>query len=143
MYERGAGVYPAPRPLSNHTRAAPRTLELIGEPDRRLGASRVETAEAPRLEDGLREVAVRLHEVALADVHHEVVAHDVVDVPERLHVPAVHRIDGEAEHRDDRAAAVERERREREQGLPVADLVAEGHVRRPLARGQVEPADQA
>src|SRR5262245_25301071 len=42
-------------------------LELIREPDRRLGASRVEAAEAPGLEDGLADVAVRLHEVALAD----------------------------------------------------------------------------
>src|SRR4029077_9241298 len=118
--------------------------------DRRLGASLVETGEAPRLEDR-RVVPPRGHEVALADVHDEVVPDDVVDVPERLHVPLVHRVDRQAEHRHDAATAVERERREREQGLPVAELVAEGWaagVDRGLRaeaarRRKIEAADEA
>src|SRR5437899_83558 len=116
-------------------------LELVRQTQRRLGAARVEAAEAPRLEDR-RRVPVWLDEVTLAQVHDEVVPHDVVDGPERFHVPRVHRVDRGAKDGDDRAAAVEREGGEREDALPVADLVAERELRGSVARREVEAADE-
>src|SRR5262252_2668835 len=101
------------------------SLELKRQTEARLGASRVQTRQAPGLEDR-RAVPARRHEVALGEVHDEVVADHVVDRPERLHVELVGRVDRDAGHRHDAAAAVEGEGREGEERLPVADLVAEG-----------------
>src|SRR5262249_47011368 len=110
--------------------------ELVGQTQRRLRAVGVETAQAPGLEDR-RAVPAWLDEVALREVHDEVVAHHVVHRPERLHVPLVHRVDGHAERRHDAAATVERERRQGEERLPAADLVAEGDAGAADARWQV------
>src|SRR5947207_5807711 len=123
-----------------------RRLELERQAEARLRASRVQAREAPGLEDR-RFTSPWGHEVALGEVHDEVVAYHVVDRPERLHVELVRGVDRHAEHRHDAAAAVEGEGRQGEERLPVADLVAEGRGsgRRSQARGrgQIEAADQA
>src|SRR5437016_11978687 len=110
-------------PTAAHRRRAGTRLELVGQAELGLRAIVVEPAEAPRLEDG-RAVAVGRDEVALGEVDDEVITHDVIDGPERLHVPLVHPVDRCPNHRHDAAAAVEGESREREDALPVADLVA-------------------
>src|SRR5437016_3516408 len=102
-----------------------RTSELQSEPHARLRASRVETREPPGLEDrGV--VSARRNEVPLREVEDEIVPQEVVDRPEGLHAELVRRVDGDSEDRHDAATAVEGEAGEREERLPVADLVAEG-----------------
>src|SRR6266478_4722993 len=96
-------------------------LELVGQTKLGLGATVVEPAEAPSLEDR-RATALRGDEVTLGDVDDEIVADHVVDGPERLHAPLVHPVDCHSGHRHDAAAAVEGEGGEREDALPVADL---------------------
>src|SRR5207247_11476479 len=120
-------------------------LELVRETQLGLRAAVVEAAEAPGVEDG-RAAAPRRDEVPLRDVHDEVVAHHVIDRPEGLHAELVGRVDGHAEHGDDAAAAVEGERGEGEERLPVPDLVPGGGApHRPGAYrgGTTEATDHA
>src|SRR3989442_1473596 len=109
-----------------------RSSELVRQPQARLRASAAQTREPPVVE--ARGLAARVDEIALREVHDEVVADHVVDGPEGLQHELVHEIDGEADHRHDAPAAIEGRGAERGEALPVADLVAEGRAVGPAGR---------
>src|SRR5437870_4835799 len=133
----------APKPVGNRGSPMLCVLELQRQSQARLRPSGGQRAESPRRED--RVLARRVDEVALDDVEADVVAQDVLEHPERFHHVVVRGVDGHPEHGQHAAAAIEGERREARDRLPVAHLVAERRRGRRDAhdRRQVERPDEA
>src|SRR5437667_3908617 len=132
----------APKPVGNRGSPMPCVLELQRQSHAGLRPSLRQRAEPPGREDGI--LARRIDEVALHDVDADVVAHDVLEHPERLHHVVVRRVDRHPEHGQHAATAIKAERREARDRLPVAHLVTERRRGRRDTddRRQVEGADE-
>src|SRR5438093_2297098 len=132
----------APKPVANRAATMRSVVELQRQSRPGLRPSPRQRAEPPGREDGI--LPRRIDEVALHDVDADVVAHDVLEHPERLHHVVVRRVDRHPEHGQHAAAAIKAERREARDRLPVAHLVAERRRGRRDTddRRQVEGADE-